>query len=976
MLRMSRQEWERVEGVVDLALELPADERISFIELTCATDDLLRREARAVIAAAGRAGEFLESPVGNCAAGLIREIAQEAEAAAEDDESGSVSGGRLGPYRLLRELGRGGMGAVYLADRDDEQYDRRVAIKVLPAGLLHRALRSRFLLERRILASLEHPNIARLYDAGVGADGTPYFVMEYVDGRPIDRYCDEERLPVRERLALFDQVCDAVQFAHRNLVVHRDLKPGNILVTGEGVVKLLDFGIAKLTEGADGQGGSGAVAPLTRPGPQPMTPEYASPEQLRGEAVSTATDVYALGVLLFQLLAGAWPYRPRDRSVLSLERAVLEQDPDRPSVVATRAERRATSPAGLRRQLRGDLDNVVLMALRKEPDQRYASVQHLRDDLRRHRERRPVSARPATWGYRTRRFVRRHRVGVAATAVVTGALLAGLAGTAWQARVASREARRADRVREFVVRLFEVSDPDRSKGDSITARALLDEGARRIASELESEPALRAEMLAVLGGIYLKLGTYDRARSLLEEALAVREAGSGTRRLNIAQSAADLAALLYEQGEYPRAEELTRRALAVRREVLGPDDTLVAASMTDLAAILGAQGQDDEAERLYRAGLEIDRRHGALALVGTDLNNLSVALWRRGKYDAALPLAEEALALRRRLYGDEHTDVAISLHQLGTMLMATGDLEGAERRYRESLALRRKLLGDNHPHVAITLHMLGQLLRQRGRLEESEQAHREALAIRRAAFGDDHVITAASMNELGIVLYSRGDWAAAVGQFQQVLKIFRRDLGETHPQVLTVMSNLGAALREQGALDRAEWVLREVLALRREALGAEHPDVASSYNNLGEVLLKRDEPAKADASFRAALAIWRSVLAPDHPTVAYALLGLGRAMQARRRFREAEPLLREALAIREAKLDRESAEVAYVRLALGSCLVALGRFGEAEPLLLASYPVLKQRLGDEHESTRRARSALAGLYRAWGRPPPALVYAE
>ncbi|MGH7527388.1 MAG: serine/threonine-protein kinase, partial [Gemmatimonadales bacterium] len=594
---MSREEWERLEEVLDAALELPSDDRVSFVERACGTQELLRNRARAVLGAAERAGDFLERPADAFAAGLLREIAAEAEFGLVSDESGSVAGGRLGPYRLVRELGRGGMGAVYLAERDDEQYDRRVAIKVVPAGLLSGGLRMRFLLERRILASLEHPNIARLYDAGVGEDGTPYFVMEYVEGRPIDLHCDEGRLPIRARLALFDQCCDAVQFAHRNLVVHRDLKPGNILVSNDGVVKLLDFGIAKLLR-TEVDGGTTLTG---LGGFQPLTPEYASPEQLRAEPVSTATDVYALGVLLFELLAGCWPYHPRDRSVLSYERAVLEQDPDRPSAAITRTpddpavgERRSTTPAGLRRQLRGDLDNIVLTALRKEPERRYPSVQHLRDDVRHYLESRPVSARPATWGYRTRRFVRRNRVGVAAAAVVVGALIAGLAGTAWQARAASREARRADQVRQFVVELFQVSDPDRAKGDTITARALLDRGAERLDTELAAEPELRAEMLAVLGGIYQKLGVYDRARPLLEEALAVRGARLGPRHLDAARSAADLASLLYEQGQYPRAEKLTRSALAVQRELLGPEDTLVAASMTSLGAIVNAQGQHDE----------------------------------------------------------------------------------------------------------------------------------------------------------------------------------------------------------------------------------------------------------------------------------------------------------------------------------------------------------------------------------------------
>ncbi|MGH7578746.1 MAG: tetratricopeptide repeat protein, partial [Gemmatimonadales bacterium] len=914
-----------------------------------------------------------------------RQIAQEAEEESELDtaESGSVARGRLGPYRLLRELGRGGMGAVYLAERDDEQYDRRVAIKVLPAGLLSGGLRTRFLLERRILASLEHPNIARLYDAGMGEDGTPYFVMECVEGRRIDAHCDENRLPIRARLALFDQVCDAVQFAHRNLVVHRDLKPANILASNDGVVKLLDFGIAKLLRTEVEAG-----ATLTGLGGlQAFTPEYASPEQLRGEPISTSTDVYALGVLLFELLAGCWPYHPRDRSVRSIEQAVLEQDPGRPSAAIMRppdgggpsstvAELRSTTLAGLRRELRGDLDNIVLTALRKEPEHRYASVQHIRDDVHRYLESQPVHARPATWGYRAGKFVRRHRVGVAAAALVGASLVAGMAGTAWQARAASREARRADQVRQFVVGLFEVSDPDRSQGDSITARALLDQGASRLATELAAEPELRAEMQAVLGGIYEKLGLYDRARPLLEEALAVREARLGSRHLDVAGSAAALASVLFEQGEYPQAEELTRKGLALRRELLGSEDTLVAASMTDLAAIMGARGKDEEAESLFRAGLEIDRKHEAWQKVATDLHNLSVALWRRGEYGEALPLAEEALALKRRLHGEEHTDVASTLLALAAILQAGGEYDRAEEITRQCLAMRRKLLGGEHPHVAATLNNLGLLLQARGRLEEAEESLREALAVRRAAFGDHHLEVAASRNNLGIMLYARGDFSGAADQIERALAIWRPALGETHPHVLTALNNLGATWRDQGDLAKAEPLLREALALRRKALGEEHPDVAASRNNLGELLAKKGEFAEAEANSRAALATWRTALGPDHPSVANALMALGRMLHAQRRCPEAEPMLREALAIRLAKLDAVSDRVAGAREALGSCLVALRRFGEAEPLLLASYSTLQKQRGDNHEFTHRSRRALAELYRGWGRPEQALAYTK
>ncbi len=966
---MSPELWERAQSVVDAALEVQPHQRDAFLAQACGDDEGLLRNVQVAFETSGHGSDFLERSIDGCAPGLLLEVAEEAEELEDVSSAGErKAGDRVGPYRLIRELGRGGMGAVHLAERDDERYERLVAIKLIRLDGLSRELRRRFLLEQRILASLEHPHIARLYDAGAGEDGTPFIVMEYVDGHPIDAYCDEHRLGVAERLALFDQVCDAVQFAHGKLVVHRDLKPGNVLVSERRVVKLLDFGIAKLLRADDD-----AAADVTAiGGGRVLTPEYASPEQLRGEPVSTATDVYALGVLLFELLTGAWPYGRRDQTIRSLERAVLERDPDKPSAVVARAG--STPPPARRRELLGDLDNIVLTALSKEPERRYASVRDLRDDVARHLKHRPVIARPATLGYRAGRFARRHRVALVVGGVLAASLLTGLAGTTWQARAASRQALRADRVRDFLVELFEVSDPDRSKGDTITARALLDRGAARIDSELAAEPQTQAEMLGVIGKIYQKLGLYDQGRPLLERALSARREVYGPQSLEAAAGAADLSSLLYDQGEYKRAEQLARDALAVRRERLGMNDTLVSASLTNLAAIADGLGRLDEADSLYRAGLAIDRRIGAEEAVASDLSSLSVALWREGKYDEALPVADSALALRRRLHGNEHTSVAIDLFNLATIVMATGDYQRAEALFRECLTMRRKLLGDDHPYVALTLSNLGEVLQRQGRLAEAEAVDREALKIRRAAFGDDNLDVATSLNELGVVLYFKGDRKGAVEQFRRALAIWRPQLGDAHPTVLTGLNNLGATLREMGDLDGAERTLREALDLRRRALGEAHPDVAQSYNNLAEVLVRKKKYRQAEADFLTALATWRAALGPDHPTVAFALLGLGRMLVDQGRGAEAEPLLREALDIRLAKLEEGSVQVAYARLALGRCLVRLRGFEEAETLLLASYPVFEKVQGKDHETTRRARAALAELYRAWGRPADARRY--
>jgi len=945
------------------AVERPTAERALFLDAACGDQPVVRAEVESLLAAHHRAERLLDPPEAEWVVAALAEVGQPAG-----------TGERFGPYRVQRELGHGGMGAVYLAERVDGQFEQSVALKLVrdPSGSGN--LVERFLRERRILARLTHPNIARLLDGGVADDGRPFLAMEYVDGTPIIAYCDQRRLGIDARLRLFLDACEAVAYAHRSLVVHRDLKPSNILVSDDGRVKLLDFGIAKLLEPDTDVD----TPTLTVAGFQMLTPEYAAPEQVRGESVTTATDVYGLGAVLYELLSGYRPHHFQDRTLAGVERVLSGTTPEPPSTTTTRgdagesvggsagsrthaavAAARDVTPQQLRRRLAGDLDAIVLTALRYEPERRYASAEALAGDLRRHLARRPVTARRDSALYRFRRFVRRNRVGVAASSVAVAAMVAGLIGTTWQARAASRHALRADRVRQFVVGLFEAADPDRSRGDTITARGLLDRGTERLESELEAEPAVRADMLGVLGKIYQKLGLYDQARPLLEEARKVREELAGPRDLETAQSTADLASLLYDQGEYAAAEELARAVLRVRGELLGPGDTLVAVGMASLAAILDQEGALAAADSLYRESLAINRRRGSRSAIAGSLSDLGVALWREGKYAEAEPLAEEALALRREIYGGDHTEVAVSLLNLATILTDAGEYERAEPLLRECLAMRRKLLGDRHPDVALTLNNLGRLLQLEGRLEESEQANREALAIRRAALGDDHPEVAASLNNLGVVLYMRRNWRGAADAFEQALAVWRKTLGETHPSVLTGLNNLGAARREQGDLEGAERALREALAQRRKALGAEHPDVGQSFNNLAELLARKGDYEDAEAMFRRALTTWRSSLGVDHPTVAVGLVGLGRMMRSRGRCAEAEPLLREALAIREKKLDPAGVPVASVRLELGSCLVASGHLAEAEPLLRASYATFLDARGEADEETQRAQRMLA-----------------
>ena len=963
---MNPAQWSRLEAILDDALDRPPAERAAFIEAACGADADLLAEARRLSGAMEPAAGFLERPLRDYTPDLVDGCLEEG-----GDPAPELPLESIGPYRLIREIGRGGMGAVYLAERSDGQYEKKVAIKLVPPGPDAARLGRRFAAERRILASLEHPHIATLLDGGVSDQGLPYLVMEYVEGERIDAWCDRRRLTVRERLSLCDDVAAAVQFAHQHLVVHRDLKPGNVLVTDGGQVKLLDFGIAKLmSDRADR-----SDAPVTATGAILATPAYASPEQIRGEPVSIAADVYALGVLLYELLAGRRPYVVSGRSREELVQAVCEQTPERPSAAVSRpgaepdaariAADRGTRPDALRRALAGDLDTIVLAALRKEPALRYASVQHLRDDLRRHRDGFPVLARPASRRYRTAKFLRRNRGKVAAGALVALALAAGLAGTTWQARAASRHAERAERVRTFLTEIFAISDPDTARGRTVTARELLDRGAASLASGLERDPEIRAEMLGVVGTLYQRLGLYPQARPLLEEAVAVYKARGA--RLNFAVASNELASVLYDLGEYEAAERVAREGLSELGSVPAGDPRR-ATGIADLASIVRERGRLEEADSLHREALRLHRALDDTAAVANDLANLSAALWRRGQFAEARTAAEESVALRRTLYGDRHTTTAAALRALGLVLTNQGEFDAASRALGEALAINESLLGKDHPTVASTLGDMGMNYYRQGRPDDAATAHTRALAINRAALGPRHPEVATNLNNLAITLYAASKYGDAAPLLRDALAIWRETLGDTHPTVLSGLNNLGAVLRESGDHAAAEPVLREVLELRRRALGDEHPDVAQSYNNLAYLWMARGEPAEAEPLFRQSLGRWRKALGQSHPTVTFALSGLGTALLEQKRTGEALPILQESLDIRLATMDTAGSEVASARRDLGICLARLGRYEESEALLLASYPVLVGRHGEGHRSVRLAKDGLAELGRLRGRP--------
>jgi serine/threonine-protein kinase len=800
------------------------------------------------------------------------------------------------------------MGVVYLAERDDGQYRRRVAVKVLRATGDAGELHQRFLAERQILASLNHSHIAQLLDGGVSDDQLPYIVIEHVDGLPITEYCDRQRLDVTARLRLFQEICAAVHHAHQNLVLHRDLKPGNVLVTSAGHVKLLDFGIAKLLNPSL----ASVEQPVTQTAFRLMTPAYASPEQVRGDTLTTASDMYALGLLLYELLTGRQAHRITTDSPRTVYEVVCERDPERSSGADTgtppseMAHARGTTPERLRRQLRGDLDAIVEMALRKEPGRRYGSAELLAEDVGRYLDGRPVLAHRGSRWYRFEKLVRRHRA-AAVFAAASVLLLVVAAGVALRlAAVATRERdrgaaalaqtqralRESDAVAGFLVGLFEASDPAEGGQDSLTAADLLRRGVAE-AERLDAEPAAQARMFEALGRVYARRGNLERGADLVRRALAVRRATAGADDPSTAATTAALADVLSQQGKYGPADSLGREALRVRRATLGNDHPDVAESLQQLSGIAVYRGDVDAAER-YQV---------------------------------------EAVAVRRRDWRGDDVGLVSALERLGAIVWRRGDNAGAERALREALAVTQQTLPAPHRERAGAMMRLASLLDERpeGRVE-AESLLSGAVRESRLAFGEAHPQTAEAIKQLGIMLAEHGRAAEGERLVRQALEMQRRTWGASHTAVAATMAALARVLTRDGYAPEAEQLTREALAIVVRSLGTDHVAYAGALGNLADVLALRGALDSAEALRRQALAIRVGFPGPEHTITALAAVELADVLVQQRRFAEADSIYR------------------------------------------SSLTVLRRRTTETHVDVRRAYAGLASLYEAWGKRDSAAIY--
>ena len=928
--------WSRLEQLFYAALALPAGEWAHFLHRECGDDAALRAEVESLLAFSGKTLQELRKPVDQAAQALASKEA----------------GQQIGPYRLTRLLGEGGMGQVYLARRADDLYEQEVAIKLMHAGLKQaHSMLSRFSAERQILANLNHPNIARLLDAGITADGVPYLVMEYIAGTRINEYCRVRRLPPKEILKLFLPVCSAVEYAHKSLVVHRDIKPANILVTPGGVPKLLDFGIAKLLD-------PDSEDALTITGERMMTPEYASPEQVRGDNVTTSTDVYALGVLLYELLTGERPFRLESKNPLKVVQVICEQQPQPPSLVARSSVTQTARSVGPR--IGRDLDNIVLMAMKKEPSRRYVSVSALSADVQAYLSGYPVQARTDHWSYRSGKFVLRHKAAVAAVAIAAIALLVFSVAMGVLAKRANQARLTAERETQFLNSIFQAATPDEARGKAIMARDLLDQGAKRIDSELADQPGLQATMLDNIGRAYSALGLYPQAQSLLQRAFDIRRYIYGRESLDTASTEQALGNVVRLENQFKEAEPLFRDSLAVRERRLGSHDVLVAESLDSLGECLYLQDRITEAEPLLRRALAIHRSNPKDDASGTE-NYLALLLERKGNFPEAAQLLREAVQIDQRSKGTDSPDYLISLHDYAGALIDSGNLDEAEATERQVLALREKISGPNHPDIFYPLNNLGFILLEKGEWQQAMPLLERNLELCRKLGGDKRI--AVALNNWARALQQKGDYAGAQATLKRALQGAHAMSGENSSLSAKIVANIGVLEFDRGDYLAAESYARQALTMQTRLAGSQTPAYASALIDLAEDRLFQGDAAGAEPLLRQALAIREQKFNAGNPAIIAAQVRLGEDLTQEDKLPEAETLLRQALASAKAEpFPLPPWKIAEAESALGACLLANGHREEGEQLLHHSDQAL---LKDPLAVFRRpANTRYADLHRS------------
>jgi serine/threonine protein kinase/tetratricopeptide (TPR) repeat protein len=958
---------ERMRDIFDRARRLPKAERATFLDGLSTIDVAMRAQIEEMLEALHEAGVFLSEPT---------QAHHDAPPTADSSAFATMPaplregpGTRIGPYRLLQLIGEGGFGSVFMAEQE-KPVQRMVALKIIKLGMDTRQVVARFEQERQALAMMDHPNIARVLDAGATETGRPFFVMELVKGDPIVDYCDKSKLSIQERLELFAQVCHAVQYAHTKGIIHRDIKPSNILVStqdGRSSAKVIDFGIAKATQRKLTE-----KTLFTEYRQLIGTPEYMSPEQAEGSLdIDTRTDVYALGVLLYELLTGTTPLGSkelRSAAYAEIQRIIREVEPPKPSTrlsantdnIASVAAQRHTEPKRLGTIVRGELDWIVMKALEKDRQRRYETANGLALDIHRYLAGEAVGAAPPSTSYRFKKFIRRNRATVTFASAVAGALLIGVVAFAWQAKVArdqrdiavhareaevqariaadsaKEEAKKqtaiAEAVAKFQTDMLAAADPDNLLKENVTVLQVMEAAVKDLdKGSLKDQPLVEAGVRDTIGNTFQGLGRYDEAEPNLRKSLAIRRAALPPGHPDIATSLNNLASLLQDKNKLADAEPLFREAIQIYRAAVPPEHANIASSLDNLAWLLQSQNRIEEADPLYREAISI--RRASLPAghpdIAKGLNNLASLLQSQNKLADAEPLFREALAIRRAGLPAAHPDVAAGLNNLASVLQAENKLDEAEPLFREAVQIFRASLPPGHPDIARALNNLASLLKTRNKLAEAEPLFRESLAIRRAALPAGHPDIAISLNNLAWLLQAQNKPAEAEPLAREALALWRAALPAGHPTIAKGLTILAGLLQAQGKLAEAEPLFRDALAIRRAALPAGHPDIADVLSNLARVQHERGKTVEAHADWDESIAILRKGAPDGSALLARVLWCSGSARLQDKEAAAALPELEEAVAMAEKILPPEHPQLKEYRETLAKCRAAQAGQGDA-----------------------------------------------
>ncbi|TVQ04108.1 MAG: serine/threonine protein kinase [Balneolaceae bacterium] len=871
---MKKQRWQQIITITDLVLaETSEDTRLQIIQNQCGEDSELQQEVIAFLKSIDESdtlwnelfesnkvlSEYMARDVNlkNWLAGLHID---------QQDEI-PVTLKKIGPYDIKKHIGSGGMGEVFLAGRTDGEFHQNVALKLIRTGIGHGEQARLFLRERRILSSLNHPNIARLLDGGVAEDGRPYYVMEYVDGLPITEYCRQHQCTLKERLTLFIQVCRAVQYAHANFIVHRDIKPDNLLVNRQGVVKVLDFGIAKLLD-ADHLGDHTLLQ--TGKVYRPLSLSYCAPEQLTLEPITAATDVYALGLLLYELLAGKRAYDLKGKTLREAEAIIRQKMPEKPSTLSTEWQQR----------LEGDLDAICMKALNKYPAERYITVEEMHNDLIRYQSGQPLLARRATRIYRIRKFIERHKTGTILFAFFMVLITLFISVLVHQQQLTQRErdlamqsalqaeleAAKAGEVSEFLTSLFRAADPVEAMGDETTAMDLLEKGVEEL--QTKDETLVTAELAHVLGNVYFSLGRYQQAKQLLEKALAIRLEQKDIS-IEIAKSLSDLGLVLSELDKLENALEAYQQALEIVAESGTTDTEETAVLYHNMSSALNKMSRFDESEQAVRDAIRVRQNiHGNHSIeVASSMHALGVLLYNRSRYADALHVFEEALTIRTELLGEEHPHTLFTLGGVAGTKNALGYFEAAEESYKRILDIRRRVLGEQHPDVGTTLYQIGITHWQRNQVQEAEEWWMKAYELRRQSLGPNHSSVANTLNALAAAARNQNNLEKSIELLTEAERIYRTVHGDEHRQVALIIHNVAKTHADLENYADSERMYREALEMRIRLMGEEHDEVSSTLREMADLFMLMERWEDAEMYAKRALAIEENLYEEGHPTL-------------------------------------------------------------------------------------------------------------